>query len=88
MKTYKAPDNSLHCIEPEFAHLLPEGCVQISDEEAEEIRAANQPQPDPKAEAHAYLNSTDWMVVRFAEVGTPIPEEVKAKRAECRALLP
>ena len=41
MAHYKSPDNTLHCIEPEFAHLLPEGCVQISDEEAETIRAAN-----------------------------------------------
>ena len=64
MKTYKAPDNSLHCIEPEFAHLLPAGCVPITDEEAEAIREANAPKPDPKAEALAYLASTDWMVVR------------------------
>ena len=35
---YKAPDNSLHFIEPEFAHLLPTGCVQITAEEAEALR--------------------------------------------------
>lgn len=35
---YKAPDNSLHFIEPEFAHLLPAGCVQITAEEAEALR--------------------------------------------------
>lgn len=40
MKTYKAPDNSIHVIEPKFAHFLPAGCVEISDEEAETIRAA------------------------------------------------
>ena len=40
---YKAPDNSLHFIEPEFAHLLPAGCVQITDEEAEALR----PVPPP-----------------------------------------
>jgi len=44
MRTYKAPDNSLHCIEPEFAHLLPSGCVAITDEEIEALR----PEPDPK----------------------------------------
>ena len=38
---YKSPDNSLHFIEPEFAHLLPAGSVQITDEEAEALR----PQP-------------------------------------------
>ena len=35
---YKAPDNSLHFIEPEYAHLLPAGSVQITDDEAEAIR--------------------------------------------------
>lgn len=39
MKTYKAPDNSLHVIEPEFSHLLPAGCVEIDDAEAEALRA-------------------------------------------------
>ena len=35
---YKAPDNSLHFIEPEFAHMLPAGSVQITPEEAEALR--------------------------------------------------
>ena len=43
MKTYKAPDNSLHVIEPQFAHLLPPGCVEITEAEAEAIREANKP---------------------------------------------
>ena len=45
---YKAPDNSLHFIDPEFAHLLPAGCVPVSAEEAEAIRAASIPVPTPK----------------------------------------
>lgn len=45
MQHYKTPDNSLHCIEPEFAHLLPAGCVAITAEEAEELR----PKPSPAA---------------------------------------
>jgi hypothetical protein len=40
---YKAPDNSLHFIEPEFAHMLPAGSVPITDEEAEALR----PVPPP-----------------------------------------
>jgi len=40
---YKAPDNSLHFIEPEFAHMLPAGCVPITPEEAEALR----PVPPP-----------------------------------------
>ena len=35
---YKAPDNSLHFIEPEYAHLLPAGSVPITNEESEALR--------------------------------------------------
>lgn len=38
MKTYKAPDGSLHCIDPEFEHLLPAGSVEIREEEAAALR--------------------------------------------------
>ena len=51
---YKAPDNSLHFIEPEFAHLLPAGCVQITAEEAEALR----PVPPPPT-AQDLLNKLD-----------------------------
>ena len=51
---YKAPDNSLHFIEPEFAHLLPAGCVQITVEEAEALR----PVP-PAPTAQDLLNKLD-----------------------------
>ena len=36
-------------------------------------------------EHKAYLYETDWVVSRFAETGEAIPEDVKSKRAECRA---
>ena len=45
---YKAPDNSVHYIEPEFAHFLPVGSVQITDKEAEALRVASLPIVDPK----------------------------------------
>ena len=35
---YKAPDNSIHFIEPEYAYLLPKGSLPITDEEAESLR--------------------------------------------------
>jgi len=36
---YKAPDNSVHFLDDDsFAHLLPAGSVQITDEEAEALR--------------------------------------------------
>jgi hypothetical protein len=40
---YKAPDNSIHYLDDDsFAHLLPTGSVQITNEEAATIRAATQ----------------------------------------------
>ena len=44
MQFYQAPGQSLHQIEPEFAHLLPAGSVPISDEEAQAIIDAKQPE--------------------------------------------
>lgn len=38
MQTYKAPDNSLHCIDPQHEYMLPLGSVPISDEDAEALR--------------------------------------------------
>lgn len=34
--------------------------------------------------SRAYLASTDWYVSRFAETGTPIPEDIKTKRQAAR----
>lgn len=38
-------------------------------------------------EAKEYLASTDWYVTRFTETGKEIPEEVKIKREEARAII-
>ena len=35
-------------------------------------------------EARAYLNSTDWYVIRNQETGVAIPEEIAIKRQEAR----
>lgn len=48
MQTYKAPDNSIHCIDPQYAYMLPAGCGEITDDEAEAIRIANMPEPVPE----------------------------------------
>jgi hypothetical protein len=41
MPHYKAPDNSLHFLDLlQYEYLLPAGSVQITDEEANEIRVA------------------------------------------------
>lgn len=39
MKTYKDSQNNLHMIEAEFAHLLPEDCVEITQAEFDAIHA-------------------------------------------------
>lgn len=36
------------------------------------------------AELQAYLAETDWYVVRYADTGEAIPEDVKAKRQAAR----
>lgn len=45
----------------------------------EEVQAAK------NAEARAYLASTDWYVVRFAETGEAIPDDILAERQSARA---
>lgn len=50
-----------------------------SDEQIAQIQQAKL-----NADSLAYLSETDWMVTRFAETGTPIPEEVKLKRQTAR----
>jgi outer membrane protein assembly factor BamB len=36
------------------------------------------------ADARAYLGSTDWYVVRFAETGVAIPDDIATARQEAR----
>lgn len=35
-------------------------------------------------ELENYLTSTDWYAIRYADIGEPIPQEVKEKRANAR----
>ena len=40
MPHYKDTNNGLHFLDsPAFAHMLPAGCIQISDKESDKIRA-------------------------------------------------
>ena len=85
MSHFKSPDDKVHFLDDDsFIHLLPAGSVQITDEEAALIAEANKPAPDLKAEAKAYLASTDWYITRFAETKVEVPAEVLKKRAEAR----
>jgi len=35
----------------------------------------------------AYLTQTDWLVLRAAETGTPIPDDIRVKRTEARTAI-
>lgn len=35
-------------------------------------------------DAHAYLTSTDWMVIRQMDNGAPVPQDVKDQRQQAR----
>ena len=62
---YKDPQNNLHDIDPDFAHLLPEGCVQITEEEAEALRP-KPPVPTYKdLRAQAYPSIPDQLDTIF-----------------------
>jgi hypothetical protein len=50
---------------------------------AEEIAAAAQAATN--RQARAYLASTDWYIVRFAESGVAVPAEITTARAAARA---
>jgi hypothetical protein len=52
--------------------------IKIKQETPEQIQARI------NAESLAYLESTDWYVVRFAETGVAIPDDIAAARQEAR----
>jgi len=58
---YKAPDNSVHFLDDaSFAHLLPAGSVQITDEEAEALRPKTELTYAEKRAAE-YPSMTDYL---------------------------
>ena len=58
---YKALDNSLHFIDPEYAHLLPVGSVPITDEEAAALRPQLPALTYQEKRATAYPPVTDYL---------------------------
>jgi hypothetical protein len=62
---YKDLQNNLHFIEPSFAHLLPEGCVQITEEEAEALRPKPAPLTYADLRAQAYPPIADQLDTIF-----------------------
>jgi hypothetical protein len=84
---YKDINNNLHFIDPDFAHLLPEGCVQITEEEAEALRPKPAPPTYADLRAQAYPSIADQLDSIFhvgidgwkttiQDVKTKFPKEV------------
>lgn len=79
MPHYKDPQNNVHHLDDEsFAHLLPAGCVQITDEEAESLRpvpAPSVPQVVSRFQARAALHLAgllDTVEAIMASPTTPV----------------
>ena len=55
MPNYKDPSGKLHFLDDDkFAHLLPDGCIEITAEEAEALR------PKPPAPTYAELRRAEY----------------------------
>lgn len=70
-----------------------EGKLIGSDKDGNPVLIAPPP-PTPEeekrqkiSEYEAYLSQTDWYIIRYADTGKIVPEEIKAKRAEAREQL-
>ena len=67
MPHYKDYNNQVHFIESgEFINLLPAGCVEITDEEADAIRVANTPIPVYQCDAWQIRKALNTLVLRKA----------------------
>jgi hypothetical protein len=75
-------------ISPEVTELVrPYTPIEVTDEMIQAELDKLGYVPKEKVEAQKYLNDTDWYVVRQAETGVEIPQEVLDKRTECREIL-
>ena len=51
------------------------------------VTAEDRARARDEAEARQTLAATDWMIIRQAETGDPVPEAVRAARARARRIL-
>lgn len=65
---------------PKHPEWYPEGVYQLSSHDTTVELAAAKVQQD----AHAYLTSTDWMVIRAVDNGTAVPADIKVLREAAR----
>lgn len=81
MQTYKDLQNKIHIIDEAFAHLLPAGCIAISNEEAEAIRLAENPPPSAASikAANAKKVDADADAIYAAAIGNRATEYSEAE---------
>ena len=86
MRHFVDIDGKIYGIDKDQDFLIQDDWVELSDEElAERLKPTpEQIAASERAEALRYLGETDWYVVRFAETGKPIPEDILADRAAAR----
>lgn len=70
---------AIPAVAEKWVKLKAEYTVEIEDITAQVAQEAI------NAEALAYLASTDWLIIREVDAGTPCPAEIKAERAAARA---
>ena len=57
---------------------------QMLTAEARAAALAARARDAERAQARQYLADTDWYVIRAADTGQPVPEDVRTRRAEAR----
>jgi hypothetical protein len=90
MPYYHDSKNGLHWLDDDaFAHLLPEGCVEITKAEAAAIEAVNNaPQPIPLTEqAQSALDASDMVALRCYKATVPYPAEWHTYTQALRAIV-
>lgn len=66
MPNYRAPDGGIHFLDSsDFEHLLPSGSIEISEEEASELRKPTEQElaESIRSERDALLGSSDWTMI-------------------------
>ena len=89
MKHYINTNKELFGIEQGQEFLVQSDWIEVS---LEEIEAMNKAKEDAYkatieykiSEAKAYLISTDWYIIRYADSGKEVPSDIKIKREEAR----
>lgn len=88
---YKSKTGEVYAYETE-AERQEWGATDLVAMTTTEVNVHLNPIPTPEqlqelvnAESRAYLDSTDWYVIRLQETGAPIPAEILDERAAVRA---